>query len=114
MGLQNDNLVCDFGAVRVMGTHANEVRETEAELKARHKMELAVLKDKEAQKIKDEIDRKESVIFDVIEKDEVLLNINFAIKSMEASQFTPDTKPLKKAYNNRLEEISRVMMKLEK
>jgi len=33
---------------------------------------------------------------------------------METEQLTTDTKPLKKAYNNRLDEIASVMMKLKK
>ena len=106
--------------------------ETEAGVKARHKIvehitkkgkdkkdakwyfELAVLKDKEAQEIKEEKERKEEMVCGLIKQDSVLSSIAEAICVMEASQFTPDTKPLKKAYNNRLDEIASVMMKLKK
>jgi len=88
--------------------------ETEAGVKARHKFELAVLKDKEAQEIKEEKERKEEMVCGLIKQDSVLSSIAEAICVMETEQLTTDTKPLKKAYNNRLDEIASVMMKLKK
>ena len=82
--------------------------ETQEEMKARHERELKEAKESAEKKKQEEIERKENAIFETIKRDSVLRSI----KESMGNTFIKTS--LKKAYNERLDEIAEVMMKLKK
>lgn len=88
--------------------------ETEEEMKARHERELSKLKEEREKELRDDKLRRERNVCDFIERDLILHKINDAISLIEENGNGQKTTELKKAYNNRLDEIAKVMMNLKK
>lgn len=112
---QESNSTFNHGVVTTCGTLTYDFgsQETKAEMKERHEKELRELKEKKEREALAEAERKESIIFDVVEEDEILSTINSAILMITHDQINGSTKELKKAYNSRIDEISTTILKLK-